>query len=820
MTTEPFGFGLSIFEEHIMAHAPQALDDMPVIKNLADFNLGSGNWLERLVFNHRVVLVVLCAIMSMVAGYQAWHININASFEKMIPQNHPYIKNYLETKAHLRGLGNALRVVVATRGDTILEPAYLETLRQINDDLFLTPGVDRAWVKSLWTPTVRWNEVTEQGFDGGQVMPATYDGSPKSIEDLKINISRAGIIGNLVGNNFKSSMVFVPLLEKDIKGNPIDYAALSATLEEIRDKYQRQNPSISIHIIGFAKLVGDLIDGLILVMGFFLIAAFIACLVIYFYTHCARSTALVVSCSIIAVIWQLGIVSTLGFELDPYSVLVPFLVFAIGVSHGAQKMNGIMQDIGRGTHRLVAARYTFRRLFLAGATALGADAVGFAVLMVIDIPVIQELALTASIGVAVLLFTNLLLLPAMLSFTGVSPRAAAHSLRAVDAEEGQSFIEAKLSHFWVFLERCTEPTMARRWVIFGAVLGVFGLLMSLHLKIGDLDAGAPELRPNSRYNLDNAYITKNYSLSSDVFAVVVRTPPESCLKYNTLLNADKLAWQLQQLPSVQTTQSLVDAVRQITVGSNEGNLKWMTISRNQNILNYAAQQATTNNPDLFNTECSVMPVIAFLRDHKAETLDEVRKVAEAFAVENSTPDMQFLLAAGSAGIEAATNVVVKKAWLEMLGLVYLAVSILCWITFRSWRAVVVAILPLMITSVLCEALMVFLGMGVKVATLPVIALGVGIGVDYALYLLSVQLAYQRQGKSLAESYRGAIQFTGKMVGLVGVTLAAGVITWVFSPIKFQADMGILLTFMFVWNMLGALTLIPALSYFLLRGQKV
>jgi predicted RND superfamily exporter protein len=146
--------------------------------------------------------------------------------------------------------------------------------------------------------------------------------------------------------------------------------------------------------------------------------------------------------------------------------------------------------------------------------------------------------------------------------------------------------------------------------------------------------------------------------------------------------------------------------------------------------------------------------------------------------------------------------------------------ILCFITFRSWRAVVVAVVPLALTSILCEALMVVLGIGVKVATLPVIALGVGIGVDYALYLLSVQLAQQRAGASLAEAYRRAVQFTGKVVALVGITLAAGVITWAFSPIKFQADMGILLTFMFVWNMLGALILIPALSYVLLPTARV
>ena len=296
---------------------------------------------------------------------------------------------------------------------------------------------------------------------------------------------------------------------------------------------------------------------------------------------------------------------------------------------------------------------------------------------------------------------------------------------------------------------------------------------------------------------------------------MVKTGKEGCLDRSTLIEADRLGWALQQTPGVQATNSLSDAVRVITAGSFEGNPKWLTLARNQDILNYAAQQATTRNPELFNTDCSVMPVLAFLSDHKAETLDRVVRVAEEFATLHSDDQRQFLLAAGNAGIDAATNRVVHAASRTMMLWVYAAVAALCLITFRSWRATVVTILPLAITSVLCEALMVMLGIGVKVATLPVIALGVGIGVDYALYLLSVQLALQRAGRSLEDAHRISLRFTGKVVALVGATLAAGVVTWVFSPIKFQADMGILLTFMFLWNMVGALVLMPALSRFLL-----
>jgi predicted RND superfamily exporter protein len=524
---------------------------------------------------------------------------------------------------------------------------------------------------------------------------------------------------------------------------------------------------------------------------------------------------LVVLCSLTAVVWQLGIVAWLGYAIDPYSILVPFLIFAIGVSHAAQKMNGIMQDIGRGTHRQVAARYTFRRLFIAGVTALLADAVGFAVLMLIDIPVIQDLAITASIGVAVLIFTSLLLMPVALSYVGVGRKAAERALR-IDSRAAEHRGFGKL---WDLLDRFTTRKWATATLIVAALLGAGGFAMSLQLKIGDLDSGAPELHADSRYNRDNAYITGHYALSSDTFAIMIKTAPEGCLRYQTLVLADRLAWELQQHAGVQTTLSLTNAVRQITAGTYEGNPKLNSIQRNQDVLNYAAQQASVNAPELFNNDCSLMPVIAYLKDHKADTLDEVVAVAERFAQANSSEDRQFLLAAGSAGIEAATNIVVRDANRTMLLLVYLAVTVFCLITFRSWRATVVAVLPLVLTSVLCEALMVMMGIGVKVATLPVIALGVGIGVDYALYLLSVQLHYQRKGMPLSEAYENAVAFTGRVVGLVGITLAAGVVGWAWSPIKFQADMGILLTFMFLWNMLGALILIPALSHFLLPGSK-
>lgn len=778
--------------------------------SLASFDRRSGNLVERVLFNNRLIIVGLCLVITVFFGLQARHLTLNAAYDQMIPNGHPFITNFMEHRNELAGMGNALRIAVAVEEGTIFDATYLDTLKRLNDELFLLPGVDRPYMKSLWAPAVRWTGVTEDGLDGGPVIPDDYNGSRNSIDQVRINVERSGEIGQLVAANYQSSIIMVPL--QDVvaaTGEAVDYHQLSQQIEALRAKYETDG--IRIHVTGFAKVMGDLIDGLLQMLAFFVIAIIICTLVLYWYTRCVRSTLLVVACSLTGVVWLLGILPTLGFALDPYSVLVPFLIFAIGVSHGAQKMNGIMQDVGRGWHPLVAARLTFRRLFLAGVTALVSDAVGFAVLMIIDIPVIQGLAITASLGVALLILTNLILLPILLSYIGVSPVAAQRSLQTerAAAKGGEK-------HFlWAFLDRFTRQPWAGLIVVAGLMITTLGLVVGAKVQIGDTDQGAPELRPDSRYNLDNAFMVANYAASSDVFIVMITTPQYACAHYDTLRVVDALERELQQLPGVDGTSSLAGLSKVASAGMNEGSLKWFETPRSQPLLNSIVTRAPR---EMFNQNCDLLTVYAYLRDHKAETLSAVVDTVDGFAARYGTDDIRILNAAGNAGIDAATNIVVEKANQQMLYLVYLAVILICFITFRSWRAVVCAIVPLMVTSLLAEALMVWLNIGVKVATLPVIALGVGVGVDYALYVMAMVLVQLRQGASLSQAYYQALVSTGKVVLLTGATLGLAVITWVWSPIKFQADMGIMLAFMFIWNMLGALILLPALAHFLFRTQ--
>ncbi len=770
--------------------------------------------LERLIFNNRPMVILLCLLATLFLAWQASQIRPSTSFEKMIPLEHPYIQNMIEYRDDLANLGNTVRIAVAVKQGDIFNAQYMETLRQIHDEVFYINGVDRSALKSLWSPSVRWTEVTEEGFDGGEVIPQSYDGSQASLDELRSNILKSGQVGRLVANDFRSSIVDVPLLE--VFADPedqsrllnLDYREFSHALEEkIRDKYQAQDPNVEIHIVGFAKKVGDLIDGLVAVVMFFGVAFLITMVLLYLFTHCSRSTAAVLITTLIAVIWQLGLMNLAGFGIDPYSMLVPFLIFAIGISHGVQKINGIAQQSSGTDSPLTAARLTFRQLFLPGMIAILADAVGFITLLIIDIGVIHELAIGASIGVAVIVFTNLILLPVAISYLGISKRAVQLSKQYA----------ASNHPFWRLLSNFANPVVAPISVVLALVVAIGAFwYQKENLQVGDLDQGAPELRPDSRYNQDNDYIIRHYSTSSDVLVVMVKTGAEGCSAHQTLSAIDELMWKMDNTPGVQSAVSLVSVSKQVIKGMNEGSLKWETLSRNQDVLNSSIARAE----GLYNNACSLAPVLIFLEDHKAATLKRVTAEVEAFAAQYNRDGLEFLLASGNAGIEAATNEVIASSELTILILVYLCVAGMCLITFRSIAATICIVLPLILTSILGNALMAFLGIGMKVATLPVIALGVGIGVDYGIYIYSRLESFLRAGLPLQEAYYETLKSTGKAVLFTGLCLAVGVATWMFSAIKFQADMGLMLTFMFIVNMFGALWLLPALARFLISPQRL
>jgi len=766
-------------------------------------------WLENLIFGHRRTVLVIFAVITVVMAVSASRLRVDAGFAKLLPLKHEYMKTYLQYRDEFGGANRVLIALKVRQGD-IFTPGFFATLRAVTDDVFFIPGVDRTRVSSLFTPNVRFTEVVEDGISGGNVIPADFSATPEGLNRVRRNLLKSGYVGRLVANDFSAAIVSAELLEINPNtGERLDYIDVAGQLEGIRQKYAGGAVGVDFdyHIIGFAKVIGDISSGASRVVLFFIIAFFVTALLVYVYSQSFQLTIIPLACSLVAVVWQLGLLPLLGFGIDPMSILVPFLVFAIGVSHGVQMVSAHGSEVFAGADSESAARASFRRLLLPGSIALITDTIGFVTILFIQIRMIQEMAITASLGVGVIIFTNLALVPVLLSYVKHD------EIYALKLKRRHRHMEP----VWRSLAGLAQPRPASIIMAVALVLLLAGGWKARQVKIGDLHPGVPELHADSIYNIDTDVITHHFSIGVDVLTVIVETVPQACTEYERVNVVDQFEWHMRNVPGVQSVVGLPTVAKLLTSGWNEGSLKWRVLPRDPSTLAQAVTYIDTST-GLLNSDCSVMPVLIFTADHKAETIERIVSEVKKFRAEHETADLKFRLATGNVGVMAATNETVDAAQFPILGGVFAAVIVLCLVSFRSVRATACIILPLGLVSLLAYALMAFLEIGLKVSTLPVAALGVGIGVDYGIYIFGRMRGFLAAGHRLEDAYRETLTVTGNGVIFTGVTLALGVVTWIFSPLKFQADMGLLLTFLFLFNMLGAILLLPALAHFLLGGK--
>ena len=767
-----------------------------------------GAFIDRLVFGRRLLTLVLFMVATVLLAWLATGLRVDAGFTKLLPVQHDYMQTFLEYRDEF-GSADRVAVAVMARDGNMFTPEFFALLGQVTDAVFFLPGVDRTQVYSILTPNVRFIEVIEDGLMSGDVLPPNFEPTDESLAQVRENVIKAGVVGRLVSNDFSGALVSAKLQEFDPNtGEKLDYLQVSAQLERIRADAGGDNAVADLHIIGFAKVVGDIAAGAVRVVLFFIITFGITALFVYVYTGSLRFTAMLLACALIAMVWQLGALAGLGFGIDPISILVPFLVFAIGVSHGVQMVSAVRAEAIAGAPALAAARNSLRRLLLPGAVALASDTVGFVTISLIKVPVIQEIAIAASLGVAAIILTNLGLLPVLLSYVPVHERQRNAALER----------DRRLAPVWARFAGVARRGPALVTIGLAAILVIVGASFAPKVRIGDQHHGVPELRPASRYNVDTAAIVEHFEIGVDVFTVIAETKSEGCIDYEVMNTLDRFEWHMRNVEGVQSVAALSGAVRKVSSGLKEGSLKWRTVPRDPYVLAQTGTYVPTGS-GLLNADCSAMPVMVYTEDHKAVTIERIVDAVKAFNAANSNREIVFRLASGNVGVMAAVNEEVSASQFPILGYVYAAVIILCLIFFRSLAATVCIVVPLAAVSLLAYALMAALEIGLKVSTLPVVALGIGIGVDYGIYIYGQLRLHLAEGLDFATAYVRTLATAGSAVVLTGLTLAAGVATWIVAPLKLQADMGTVLTFMFLVNMIGAIVLLPSLGAWLIRPKK-
>lgn len=478
----------------------------PVVDKSDERGRGVLPRLEDWLFRRRRLVLAMLALFTLGMSWFAVQLRMDAGFEKQLPLGHEYVETFQAYRSDLIG-ANRLTIVVKARDGSIWNVAGLKRLYEVTQAVTFLPGISRSSVQSLWTPNSFVNEITEEGFRADPLIPGTV--TPERLDQgivdrIASSTAQGGFIGTLVARDQSSAMITAELNEFDASGEHLDYVAYNEVLEkQIRDQFE--DDKFEIQIIGFAKQIGDIADGASAVLEFCLLALLLTAAAVYWYCHSVRFTLLALGCSLTSLVWQFGSLRLLGYGLDPLAVLVPFLVFAIGVSHGVQQINYIVREIACGKSVEQAARSSFSGLLIPGTLALVTAFVSFVTLLLIPIPMVRELAITASLGVAYKIITNLVMLPLVASMLKVDGSYA-------DAEE----ISRKRRARWLHgLARLAEWRNAQVVLCVAVIVFTAAVWQSHDRVVGTLQAGAPELREDARFNLDAVSIAGSYDIGLD-----------------------------------------------------------------------------------------------------------------------------------------------------------------------------------------------------------------------------------------------------------------------------------------------------------------
>lgn len=753
---------------------------------------------EEKLFQYRKSVLVLFISITLLMGFSLSKISIQADFSKLLPLEHEYIKTYLQYRQDFSGANRVLVAVMAKDGD-MFDADFFRTLQEITNEVFFIEGIDRAKVYSLFTPNVRFTEVVEDGIAGGNVIPDDFNFSETDLQQVRENILKSDIRGRLVANDFSGAMVSAEIMNvgKDDAANP-NYGLIAKTLENnIRQKYE--NDDIAILIIGYPMVVGEVIKASKSVLLLFLLTVLIIYLLLVLFSQSIKLATIPLISALMAVLWQLGLLPILGVSIDPMLLIVPFLIFAIAVSHSVQLLNHFRLEYFKENIGVNASRFALRRLVKPGMIALISDAIGFLVMININVGIIQQTAIIACLGVLIVLLINLLFLPVLLSYFTLDNK------NMTSLEKRQNL----LNSCWHFLSNLTRKSFAAPVLITSVFVLVSGFTLANKVSIGDSQDGVPELHFDSRYNKDTREIVSGFSIGSDFFIVIAETAANGCIDHKTLQQIDHFAWTMLNMSVVESVTTLPFFIRQLNAGWNEGNLKWRNLPVNSHLLAQSVAFVPTSS-GLLNNDCTAIPIVLYANDHKAETINLIIANIEQY-IHQYEPDINFRLASGNMGVIGAKNQVIDEAQFPVFLYVFAGVICLCLLCYGRILFVVTIVYPLLVVSVLAYSLMYVLSIGLTVYTLPVIALGVGIGVDYGLYFYNSFIEYKKENVSLQFACQQAFSSTGISILFTSLILTSGVVVWLFSPLKFQADIGIILAFMFLANMLATLLLIPSIQ---------
>ncbi|OPX31010.1 MAG: hypothetical protein B1H08_00075 [Candidatus Omnitrophica bacterium 4484_171] len=765
----------------------------------------SGSWqyrLARRIVHLRIYIILICTITTLFFINVLRDIKVETHLQDFLPQKHPFIKVQHRLTDVFGGLNQVSIALKVKKGD-MFDKKFIDKIISLTEDLYLVNGVNIARVNSIASRHVKYVTVNSEGFFVQRLLrysPKDKEGMEKLRRRIKMN---PNIYGKMVSRDFKSTFIQVDF-ESSAKTSYI-----FSTLQSLKKKYEDSNTKV--YIAGRPILEGWLNFYLphmfkILWMSFLTIVV-----ILYLTFRSKRGVILPLLDSSMATIWGMGAMKLLGLRLDPATILVPFIVLSLGISHSVHTLKRYYEEMRspamKSKHAIVN---TMAHLFLPGIACVLTDGFGFLSLTIVPLSTIKSMALASGFGIFANFFTSFMFTPCVLSFLH-RPK-----ILAVKREEQHAWVDNILSKISIFSLNRKAGTILVASFIAAAVVSLFGIK---RIVIGDNTQGSSYLYPSSPYNKAEEFINDNFGGTNSYY--IFAESKDSILKVSKLKAIGAFQRYLsKEVPQVGSSLSVVNAIKALNMFMFEGKRGYFKIpDKDETVAQYWFLYTVSGFPSDYDHLISrdeTMSNIKFdLRNHKSSAVNlAVRKTKEFFK-NNKFKNIKFSYAGGDIGIFYAINDIIRRTIIPNALFISLIIFLYVSFIYRSFIAGLFLLLPLIFSNLLIFSLFGFAGIPINTEMLPLVSLSEGLGINYGIYILARLFDEMRAKK---KTYRNILALTlvtsGKAVFFSGSIVSLGIFVWVFSPILFQARLGITLCLSLILNMVTSLVMVPVLVWWI------
>jgi uncharacterized protein len=752
------------------------------------------------IWRHRPIVMVLLLAITVFWAWQARKVEMYSQFADLLPQGHEYVKAYNQHRETFGG-ANIVTLVLQVKEGDIFNAETLKKVRHVTDQVDQINGVDHNQVASLSHVKIRNIKTLPGGMVRSYpVLPVDVPTDPKELEGLKFEMFNNDIVLNkYVSADGKAALVFAGFNE-----DRLDYREIQREITRIRAEVEDANTSL--YVAGEPMLKGwvwyytNELFRIFTFTGVFVVLA----LIVYF----RRIYGVVVPLigATIQGIWGLGGVGLMGLNLDPLILVIPLLITARSISHGVQMIERYFEELEVNKDQEKAARKCMDDLFLPGFTGVLSDAGGILVLSIATIPLIQKLAYYGSWWAFANLFCITHLMPILLSYFP-TPKRTEHFV--------PHWMQVTLST----LGRITTHATGR-WAILIAniIIIIFGVRTAMTIPIGEQEAGSPLLWQDSHYNVSARTINERFA-GANQLVVYLEGEEDHILKQPYVLaTIEEMRRYMLEQPEAGDTRELYSLARGLNRLYHYNDPRWQVIpsdlATTGNLIFVYEASAPISGVILEYTDLVYKngQFVVFYKDAKGDTVREAIARARKFISEHPMEKVKMRLAGGFIGTTAALNEEIDRSEKQATLLVILTVYFLVWASYGSFVAANMVMIALIAAGVASYMYVSFMGIGLNINSLPVTAVGMGIGVDYILYVVDrIRREVQLAGGDMMQGIKRAISTTGMAVTFTATTMIAGIIPWYFmSSLRFSAEMALLLAILLVTHWLSALMLTPAM----------